>query len=241
MSPETVSRHISGVAHNHASSAHDDHLHVHLSDGSELQIRRVTRDDREALVAGFNRLSKQSRYTRFFTPMPTLSGPVLDRLAGLVGHCHVAIAAFCLMPKPVGEFDNLEDEEVEDEEVEDEEVDAVEDGIGVARAIQDCAGVPAELAVTVIDDATGHGIGELLLRILLVVTHEMGVDEFRATALRENQSMRKTFVKLGARSRADPQDASILLFELSYNNVIETTEWTQEFVDEVLSFAKAVT
>jgi hypothetical protein len=44
-----------------------------LRDGSRVAIRPIEPDDREMLAEGFGRLSPESRYRRFFTPMPALS------------------------------------------------------------------------------------------------------------------------------------------------------------------------
>jgi GNAT superfamily N-acetyltransferase len=211
-------RSISGVLHVETMGAQPAHLHVSLSDGSAVRLRRVTPNDRDALVAGFDQLSKESRYSRFFSPMPTLSGHLLDQLADLVGHCHVAIAAF----EDRGEGA------------------VVNPGLGLARAIQAHAGEPAELAVTVIDDAHGHGIGELLLRVLVVVMNEMGVNTFSASALRSNGSMLKTFAKLGARAHADPGDPSVMLVELHVAELSPAALWAPELETEILAFARSV-
>jgi GNAT superfamily N-acetyltransferase len=222
-------RWVTGVHHLERDDRHPTHLHVDLSDGSIVRIRRVTPDDRDALVKGFNRLSKQSRYTRFFTPMPTLSGPILDRLADLVGHRHVAIAAFS-----DGESDSGDTVEGRGSGL----FCASDTGLGVARAIQETAGAPAELAVTVVDDVHGRGIGELLLRVLLAVMREMGVESFRASALRDNTAMLKTFSKLGAQVRTDPDDPTVKIVELSFAHLLPAEKWAPGFEAEVLSFAR---
>jgi GNAT superfamily N-acetyltransferase len=219
VSPHPGDRFVSGVLHVNAVEGQPAHLHIELSDGSSVRLRRVAPEDRDALVEGFNRLSKQARYTRFFSSMPTLSGQVLDRLADLVGHCHVAIAAFS-----DGDGDGS--------------LTPSESGVGVARAIQDAANVPAELAVTVIDDHSGLGIGELLLRVLIVVMSEKGVDSFSATVLRENVAMLKTFAKLGAETHTDHEDPSIVLVRLCATDLSPSERWSPDLEAEVLSFAR---
>jgi hypothetical protein len=44
-----------------------------LRDGSRIRIRPLEPDDRDELAAGFERLSPESRYRRFFGPMKQLS------------------------------------------------------------------------------------------------------------------------------------------------------------------------
>ena len=48
------------------------HELVNLRDGSKVLIRPIEPRDREMLLAGFETLSPESRYRRFFTPLTTL-------------------------------------------------------------------------------------------------------------------------------------------------------------------------
>jgi hypothetical protein len=55
-----------------------DQTAVELDDGSPVLIRPIAPDDREALAAGFERLSPESRYRRFFAPVHKLIRRQLD-------------------------------------------------------------------------------------------------------------------------------------------------------------------
>ena len=46
---------------------------MELRDGTPVLLRPVTPEDRERLVAGMAQLSADSRYFRFFTPLPRLA------------------------------------------------------------------------------------------------------------------------------------------------------------------------
>jgi hypothetical protein len=187
-------------------------LSVRLEDGSCLQIRLVTPADRAHLVDGFARLSKQSRYTRFFSYIPSLEGPVLDNLADLSGHLHVALGAFA------GN-------------------DELGHGVAVARAIQPASGEPAELAITVVDGAQGLGLGELLLHILVVMGTKLGVTSFTATTLRENHPAGKAFRKIGAKTAPDPEDMAISLATMVSGDLKKLTGWPPELEEEIQRFA----
>ena len=50
-----------------------------LRDGRHVRIRAIRPDDRDEVVQAFDRLSSESRYTRFMSPMLTLPAQVLDR------------------------------------------------------------------------------------------------------------------------------------------------------------------
>lgn len=191
-------------------------LEVALPTGDLLALRMATPEDREELVRGFERLSPSSRYTRFFTPMRSLSGPVLHQLADLSGYRHVAIAAFRTEGNRKGQ------------------------GVGVARAIQTNADAPAELAVTVVDEAQGNGLGELLLRVVVAVTLESGVDNFVASVLHDNGAAIRTFAKLGAHIRHDPDDPSISMVELRSSELSLSSIWSTQVQGEVRKFAVAV-
>src|SRR5262245_3265085 len=66
-----------------------------LADATEVAIRMLCPEDREAFLAGFEGLSRESRYFRFFTAMPRLPDSVLQRLLNTDGTDHVALAAWC--------------------------------------------------------------------------------------------------------------------------------------------------
>ena len=50
-----------------------------LRDGRHVRIRAIRPADRDEVVQAFDRLSSESRYTRFMSPMLTLPAQVLDR------------------------------------------------------------------------------------------------------------------------------------------------------------------
>ena len=74
----------------------DDGVEVELRDGSWAQVRQIRPDDREALRRGFERLSPESRYRRFLTPMEKLSESQLTYLTDVDHHDHEAMIAFDL-------------------------------------------------------------------------------------------------------------------------------------------------
>src|SRR5436305_15288992 len=76
---------------------------VELNDGSEVLIRPIEPGDREMLLAGFEELSPESRYKRFFTPLATLDARWLAYLMIVDHHDHEAlIAESAVGHEPVG-------------------------------------------------------------------------------------------------------------------------------------------
>jgi len=136
---------------------------VTLRDGSRVRIRQGHRSDRELLLHGFERLSPESRYRRFLVPVAELTDEMVSYLTEVDHHDHEAMIAL--------------DEETGE-------------GIGVARYVRN-ADRPdvAELAVTVIDDWQGRGLGTLLVEVLSARARAEGITTFSALMLAQNDEM----------------------------------------------------
>ena len=137
--------------------------------GDAVQVRRIRPEDRDELAAAFERLSPDSRYSRFLAATPHLPGGTLRYLTEVDHHDHEALVA-------------LEPE--------------TRRGVGVARYVRVGEDV-AEAAVTVADDWHGRGAGTLLLDLLALRAYEEGVRRFRALMLTTNADMRDMLERLG--------------------------------------------
>jgi nucleotide-binding universal stress UspA family protein/GNAT superfamily N-acetyltransferase len=144
-----------------------------LPDGTLIEIRPLGAGDREALREGFERLSPESRYRRFFGPMAELSERDLDYLTQIDHHDHEALVA----------FDARSGE-----------------GLGVARYVRIAPAV-AEPAVTVTDDWHGRGVGTALLVELARRAREEGVWRFEAPVLAGNSDAIRVFERLGTTTK----------------------------------------
>jgi GNAT superfamily N-acetyltransferase len=143
---------------------------IALSDGSHVRIRQGHRSDRGLLLRGFERLSPQSRYRRFLAPMPELTEGMIRYLTEIDHHDHEAMIA---IDEDSGE------------------------GIGVARYVRNRARpAAAEVAVTVIDDWQGRGLGTLLLEVISARAREEGITTFTALMLATNQEMIDMLMRL---------------------------------------------
>jgi GNAT superfamily N-acetyltransferase len=168
-----------------------------LDDGTPLRLRLGRSDDREALAAGFDRLSPASRVARFFTGMPHLSGLFLDRLLDVDESRHVAIVAEDMSRKS--------------------DVDQQTEGlaIGVARYItSDADATRAEMAIAVIDEYHGRGVGHLLLDALIDHAVRNGITTCTATVLSDNTKMLRLLTAMGATPRSDPDDRTTVMVEI---------------------------
>jgi RimJ/RimL family protein N-acetyltransferase len=140
-----------------------------LRDGSAVLIQPIRPEDKEALRLGFERLSEESRYRRFLTPMERLTPSMLVYLTEVDHHDHEALLAF---DRRSGE------------------------AVGVARYVR-TEGTTAEAAVTVQDDWQGRGLGTGLTSLLAERALDEGVDRFTAVLLAENKEMIALLESLG--------------------------------------------
>ncbi len=154
----------------HASATRPGEIAVTLRDGSRVTVRPIRPEDAEALRAGFERLSDESRYRRFLSPMSHLSEPMLRYLTEVDHHDHEALVA-------VGDDGTL---------------------LGVARSVRSRSDPRvAEAAVTVADDWQGRGMGTALLGILADRARAEGIHHFTALMLATNREMFELFEDLG--------------------------------------------
>jgi len=164
---------------------------VTLADGTRVLLRPVTPADKPRVQEAFRRLSKESRFRRFFTPLEKLDGRLLDRLTTADGVDHVVWAAL--------DAENPDDP-----------------GLGAAsfwRSQHEAA--EAEFSVTVADEHQGQGIGTLLVATLWLLARELGIDRFHLVALADNKPVISWMKSLGAREQRDGLDLRRLTLELS--------------------------
>jgi acyl-CoA synthetase (NDP forming)/ribosomal protein S18 acetylase RimI-like enzyme len=153
---------------------------VVLADGATMHVRPIRPGDGPAIQALHQRLSAETIYFRFFTPLSTLSPRLLDRLVrvdyvdrfalvGVLGDDIIAVARSERLPssQPGGrQGDN--DGEVE-----------------------------AEVAFLVDDAHQGRGISTVLLEHLAAIAAAAGITRFVADTLPDNKRMLRVFHEAG--------------------------------------------
>ncbi len=147
---------------------------IDLRGGGSLRLRLVRPGDKELLSQGFQSLSPGSRHKRFMGGKHSMSDAELRYFTELDQVDHFAIGIVLLT-------------ETGDEGR----------GVGVARFIRlhddrECA----EVAITVVDDMQGQGIGRLLLEALIEGAVERNVRRFRFECLPQNLEMQRLVRKV---------------------------------------------
>ena len=146
---------------------------VVLRDGSAVLIRPVRSTDAAELADGFARLSAASRQMRFLGVKKALSAAELRYFTDVDHHDHEALGA---LDQAGGH------------------------GVGIARYIRD-AGDPqaAEIAITIVDDWQGRGLGTELLARLSDRARQEGIRRFTALADAGNVAVAALLRNAGAR------------------------------------------
>ena len=137
----------------------------------EPLLRRITPEDKDALVAGLGRLSDRSVYQRFLSPKPRLSSSELAYLTEVDFVDHYALVAVLAQSPDVV--------------------------VGVGRWVRS-ADVPtdAEIAIVIADDLQGRGVGTELGWALADAARERGIERFTASMLPTNVAAHRLFAKI---------------------------------------------
>jgi RimJ/RimL family protein N-acetyltransferase len=145
---------------------------VWLRDGPAVLIRPVRPADAGLLADGFARLSQRSRRMRFPGPKEELSAAELRFLTDVDHHDHEALGA----------LDHVSG-----------------GGVGIARYARDRDDPhTAEIALTVIDDWQGRGLGTELLARLSERACQKGIRRFTAAVAADNAAMAGLLRAFGA-------------------------------------------
>ena len=158
-----------------------------LRDGTEMVIRPIEPDDKELLREHFEHLGEDSRYRRFLAPHGALTEREVHYFTE-VDHVHHE-ALFALDARTGA-------------------------AVGVARYVADpSAPEIAELAVAVVDDFQGRGVGSILTRALVSRARANGVRRMTACILGSNRPMIALLQELGDARLVD-RDGGTCTFEL---------------------------
>ena len=141
-----------------------------LADGAEVEFRPVGPDDKPLLERGMANLSPASRRLRFMSSVDNLSRSQLAYLTEIDHRSHLAWGAL-----------------------------AAGEPVAVGRLIRRADASPsAEIAITVVDDWQGRGVGRLLVRLLAEIGRSVGIETFDFEALPENQGIVRLLGGFGA-------------------------------------------
>ena len=164
-------------------------IEVTLRGRRRVRIREIRPDDRDEVRQAFDRLSSESRYTRFMSFVKELSPQMLERVVHPPAERELALVA---------------------------EVDAP-DGIDIvagARYYIQGDGDSCEFAITVVDGWQGAGLASRLMRELIRYARGRGLKRMDGFVLTQNNSMLNLARRLGFTVNRDPNDATVKIVRL---------------------------
>ena len=161
---------------------------MHLSDGTELQIRPVRPEDAEGEQSFVRSLSAEARRMRFMGAISELTPEMLVRFTQIDYDREMGLLAII---------------EENGKHVQQ----------GVARYTINPDGESCEFAIVVKDDQQHRGIGTRLMQTLLDSAREHRLTRIEGKVLAENVKMLQLMTELGFSQRTDPEERSVILVE----------------------------
>jgi GNAT superfamily N-acetyltransferase len=163
---------------------------VTLRDDSRVLLRPIEPGDKDELESGFERMSPQSRYRRFFTAMDRLSDRQLAYFTEVDYRDHFAWGASAI-------------------------AEPGSPGVAACRYIR----LPdeparADLALADVDAYQGRGLGSVLLEALVEVARANGIEHFVGHVLADNAPMLGLLRKAGAATARDEPGVLAIDFDL---------------------------
>jgi acetyltransferase len=165
---------------------------VQLSDGTNIVIRPIRPEDAEIEQAFIRNLSPESRYFRFMNSISELSLEMLVRFTQIDYHNEMALIA--VWPNDDGEEE-----------------------IGVVRYMTNVDKTTCEFALVVADHWQGKGIARLLMRNLIEVARDRGLEVMEGQVLSNNFRMLDLMTRLNFKISNDPTETGIKLVRLRLN------------------------
>jgi RimJ/RimL family protein N-acetyltransferase len=156
-----------------------------LKDGRTIIVRAIRPDDKATILKGIGLFSDDSFYKRFHGAKSNLTDEELKFYTDIDYLHHVALV--------VTFKENVQ-------------------VIGGGRYISYDESLPsrsAELAFAVIDSFQGLGVGTIVLKHLIIIAREVGIETFEADILVENTAMIRVFEKSGLAMTKDYEGRNV--------------------------------
>jgi acetyltransferase len=162
---------------------------VQLHDGTDIVIRPIRPEDAEIEQEFIRELSQEAKYFRFMSALQELTPEMLVRFTQIDYHNEMALIA-------VTQTGDTEEE------------------IGVVRYVTNPDKKSCEFALVVSDRWQRKGIGHHLMRKLMDVARERGLEKMEGEVLRSNLKMQELVRSLNFRIGKHPDDGGIVKVEI---------------------------
>lgn len=155
-------------------------------DGAEITIRAICQADEPLLIKFHRGLSERSVYMRYFASLS---------LAARTAHARLARICFTESERETVLVAISDDRQSKEQQI-----------VAVGRLNRLSDPTRAEVALLVLDDFQGMGLGTALLRLLVDAARHQKIAQIEAEMLRDNIAIQRVLRKLGFRLRfVDPR------------------------------------
>jgi len=158
---------------------------VQLKDGRHVTLRAVVPQDREAVHAAIKRLSPESRYARFMSPLHELSPQMLERAVNPERDNELQLVAVRKGPPDMI--------------------------VGGARYSSGPGNKDCEFALAIIDEWQGLGLARKLLEMLMQIAKARGFEHMEGFILASNDRMLGLARSLGFVDMPSPEGPLVRL------------------------------
>ena len=163
-----------------------------LKDGAQVEIRPIQPNDEERMIVFHQGLSERSVYMRYFESLSFSVRTTHSRLARICfadPECQTVLVAISLDPQS-----------------------GQQKIVAVGRLSKFPDPLKAEVALLVLDEFQGHGLGSELLRHLIQAARDHKIKQIEAEMLRDNTAIQRVLKKFGFRLRLiDPRSVRAVL------------------------------
>ena len=169
-------------------------LDVKLEEGRHVVVRAVRPEDKEELDAALKRLSEQSRYSRFMSPLRELTPQMLERAVNPEQGRELQLVAV------VGE-------------------ESRQTIVGGARYSGAAGSRDCEFALVLLDDWQGLGLARRLLEALMLGARAAGFERMEGYILASNSRMLGLAKRLGFARVQSPEGPTVHLVRRDLTDV----------------------
>jgi acetyltransferase len=162
--------------------------HLALPDGNKIFVRPIRPEDEALYPAFLTAVTADDLRLRFFAPVKEFSHGFIARFTQID---YARAMAFIAIEEATGQM------------------------LGVVRVHADSDYRTAEYAILVRSDLKGHGLGWLLMELMIEYARAEGLQSIRGQVLQENRTMLQMCRQLGFAISPDPEESSIVIVTLS--------------------------
>jgi acetyltransferase len=161
--------------------------HIKLRDGTAILVRPVRPEDEPLYPPFFAAVTPADLRLRFFAPMKEFSHTFIARFTQID---YARAMAFIAVEEATGAM------------------------LGVVRLHSDAAYESGEYAILVRSGLKGHGLGWLLMQLIIEYARAEGIRTIKGQVLQENTSMLEMCRSIGFKIESDPQEPSCVVVTL---------------------------